>query len=775
MRGSPVRVALCAWALLAGCGPGDGSPRPESPPAGIDDGARVGLAVWDPPAGRGPALASLVRQRFGPQHEAEAWALDAPGAEVAEAGGRAVLRLGPASAEQRLALSLLGVFDPAEFCRVEVDAALLGRGALRLRVWRGPELLSEGAEVELPESSELDTVQLDLPPGLMDLAPFDRLELECSGDRRRLDLAEVRLVELGLAGRLASAGASAELLGEARPSRALRTGEPLLGSLRVRSAERLVVPVAVPPLVRSHERPGALRVEFQRRGAWELVGERALDEVSAGWHEFAFELSGEGSAPTSPGSTALRLTLRGTADGTAQGCLVGPVQAWRPAVPAPCVLLITASDHRADHLALAFRGIDIDTPNLDALARRGVLFEDALASSNGERPALTAVLTGRSPRDTRVLDPTDRLADAALTVAEVFAARGWATAASLGARDVGPASGLGQGFERLRLPAGATRPAAEVVTDALALLHGLADRPTFLWVHLADGRWPYPQDSEWMSSYYDARDDPRFERKKRPRVPARVLPRDLREVRDLDWPRAQLKASLSAMDAALAPLLGNARVAQGWVAYSGVTGVLLGAHGLWFKHRGLYPGVLDVPLLLAGPGVPVGQRDERPVSTLSLGRTMLDLTGEGGAGFPGTSLLVEPDRGASPERFAVGLGAQAVALDDGRHLLVLTLADSAEPVGLEARGRGQRELYELADDPMAEQDRLEEPSVQQELRELSGRLVSWLEAAEDLGWSLDGTPGPEELERLRDLGYTSIPEPAPAQPWGVSRDEPPGR
>jgi len=63
------------------------------------------------------------------------------------------------------------------------------------------------------------------------------------------------------------------------------------------------------------------------------------------------------------------------------------------------------------------------------------------------------------------------------------------------------------------------------------------------------------------------------------------------------------------------------------VFYISDHGDWLGDHGLILKGPMHYEGLLKVPMIVKGPGVPAGKRVEEPVSTLDLGATFADYTG----------------------------------------------------------------------------------------------------------------------------------------------------
>jgi arylsulfatase A-like enzyme len=67
----------------------------------------------------------------------------------------------------------------------------------------------------------------------------------------------------------------------------------------------------------------------------------------------------------------------------------------------PNVLLIMTDQHRADALGFMGGGI-VQTPNLDRLARRGVIFDNAFAQSPVCMASRAAIHTGRYPSSLRV-------------------------------------------------------------------------------------------------------------------------------------------------------------------------------------------------------------------------------------------------------------------------------------------------------------------------------------------------------------------------------------
>jgi len=122
-----------------------------------------------------------------------------------------------------------------------------------------------------------------------------------------------------------------------------------------------------------------------------------------------------------------------------------------PGAP-PNILLISIDTLRADRLG-SYGHRQPTSPNLDALARQGVLFENAYSHSSWTLPSHMSALTGLDPFAHGVVLPDDRLGDEFTTVAESLALAGYSTAAWVGTSEYGYAGsrhGFDQGFATYR-------------------------------------------------------------------------------------------------------------------------------------------------------------------------------------------------------------------------------------------------------------------------------------------------------------------------------------
>jgi len=157
-----------------------------------------------------------------------------------------------------------------------------------------------------------------------------------------------------------------------------------------------------------------------------------------------------------------------------------------------------------------------DAAAIDFIQNRGVVFENALTPSPATLPAITSVMTGMHPVGHGVeADGYWSLEGTAVTMAEVFQFNDHRTAAFVGAGDLGPETGLEQGFDIYRydfdgVPAGPFgyplyEPAPSLTKKTVKWLGFFGDKPFFLWVHygdLADG-WVKPLSDEQKKKRLD--------------------------------------------------------------------------------------------------------------------------------------------------------------------------------------------------------------------------------------------------------------------------------
>jgi choline-sulfatase len=402
------------------------------------------------------------------------------------------------------------------------------------------------------------------------------------------------------------------------------------------------------------------------------------------------------------------------------------VAAWRTARPyRPNLLLVTIDTLRADRVG-AYGYAGAETPVMDALARRGVRFENVLSAVPITAPAHATLFTGQYPPVHGVRDNVGFTLDARHpTLAATLQGHGYRTAAFVGAFPVAAAYGFGRGFEHYNedfhpAPAGsqgAERPGNEVADRAIEWLSSAGDRPFFAWVHFYDPHDPYtpppPYDSRFAGPPYDG---------------------------EVAFADAQLGRVLEAIQSA-------GRGKDTVVAVLADHGEALGEHGETTHAILIYQSTLRIPFFLAGPGVPPGVTISPRVGLVDVLPTLVGLLGiavpEGlpgrdlrrafaGQRLPAESLYTESLFGRLTCRWS---SLRGWVSDDWK------LVQGAET-----------ELFDLGTDPGERRNLAgQEPQRVERMRAALQAALRKMAPGGDAARA--ATLSPEKEERLRSLGY----------------------
>jgi arylsulfatase A-like enzyme/Tfp pilus assembly protein PilF len=402
------------------------------------------------------------------------------------------------------------------------------------------------------------------------------------------------------------------------------------------------------------------------------------------------------------------------------------------------VLLITIDTLRAD--ALGCYGGQAATPALDALAAAGERFTFAHAHAVTTLPAHASVLTGQYPFVHGIHDNSGfRLKEGSQTMATLLKARGYATAAFIGAFPLDRRFGLAQGFDLYddKVPSGRAdapldiimpeRRAEAVVARAREWISRQHGR-WFAWVHVFDPHAPYSPPAPY----------------------------------DREYAGREYYGEVAYADHALQPLLEDVRGGERrtLVIATGDHGEALGDHGELTHGVFAYEATLRIPLILAQLGVGKdagkGAASDEPARHVDILPTVLDaLTLTVPASLPGRSLIApDPDK-ARDSYFE----SMMPALTRGWAPLSGVLADRKKFIDLPIP-----ELYDVAVDPGEATNLADRQSDTR--RTLEARLRAF-------GAGPLPAAAPEEADaaaRLRALGYTSGS--APAKPRYSEEDDP---
>jgi arylsulfatase A-like enzyme/Tfp pilus assembly protein PilF len=391
------------------------------------------------------------------------------------------------------------------------------------------------------------------------------------------------------------------------------------------------------------------------------------------------------------------------------------------------VVLISIDTCRADRLS-CYGFKRQTTPHVDAIARDGVLFREALSPVPLTTPAHSSMLTGTYPPTHGVrLNNGLGLTDASVTLAELLKDAGYRTAAFVGGFPLDAQFGLNQGFDtydcRFTKKSETTsfyaeRTAQEVSRPALAWLDGVADQPFFLFLHYYDAHLPFEPPPPFASAYPD---DPYAG-----------------EIAYVDSWIGQVVERLKALHAYDDTLL----------IVTGDHGESLGEHGEKSHGFFVYQGSQHVPLVIRAPGGRKGLRSDDRVSLVDLVPTVLDLTG----------LKTPPHVQGATLRAAL----EGRTSNDPRRPLYCESLEATQfgcsSLNAIVEGRWKyiraprEELYDLSRDP-GEANNLvaNEPQVVLRLREGLETMLQELDASAVLRTGSDIDP--DAVRRLQSLGY----------------------
>ncbi len=395
----------------------------------------------------------------------------------------------------------------------------------------------------------------------------------------------------------------------------------------------------------------------------------------------------------------------------------------------PNVVLIVVDTLRADHLG-AYGYARPTSPRLDDLAASGVRFATTRSASSWTASSVASIFTGLYPAVHGLEKGDDVLAGDLTTLAERFAANGYATAGfSANAAFVTTEQGFAQGFDEFRVLHGeplrfdsredkipldalwktwAKVASADVVTDAgLTWLEQHGSRaPYFLYLHYFDPHAGYFPPSPYRERMGVAADAPLV-------GPGQwdfwmlstkfgASPEQLAMLRQLyDGEIAFVDDEIGRLVATL-----DRRGDHPLIVVTSDHGEEFGEHGGLQHGATLFEEQLRVPLIVTGPRIPKGAVVDTPVSLVGLAATLGELAGLAGSATPppqpSFAGLIEP--GASSDEQSVAGRTEAMFADldavkarhrdaivDGRWKLIRSVDE-------------QRHLYDLLADPGETQD-----------------------------------------------------------------------
>jgi len=410
----------------------------------------------------------------------------------------------------------------------------------------------------------------------------------------------------------------------------------------------------------------------------------------------------------------------------------------------PNVILITLDTVRADRMGFLGSKLGL-TPQLDALASQGVVFEHAYSQAPITPVSHATILTGTFPQYHGIRNFGDRLPPTVPFLPDILHAQGYHTGAFVGSIILDPKNGFATGFERgfdvynagfHRQKTGERREASmqrrgEVTLGfALEWVGQQKGGPFFLWFHLWDAHDPYNPPEPFRSKF----------------------------------PNAPYNGGIAYVDSIVGKLFDYLRT-QGLydntlIAVAADHGESLGEHGELTHSIFLYDSTIHVPLLLKLPGNrSAGQHVNATASLVDLAPTVLDALGQAPPpAMQGRSLLPLIANPHPENRPSLATGDHSersfgwsalVSLRSGNQLYVR----APKP-----------ELYDLSSDPG------EKSNLYTDKRAAAVRLAVQLDSfvkriSEGVPQALQDGLDEKSREKLSALGYVASGKPAP--PTGI--------
>ena len=164
---------------------------------------------------------------------------------------------------------------------------------------------------------------------------------------------------------------------------------------------------------------------------------------------------------------------------------IEPASAASPRTIPPNVLLITLCSVRPDHMSCYGYASDT-TPNLSALAKEAIVFENAFTQWPKTAPGFAAIITGKYGHANGIMrtTPQSYLEDRHITLTEVLKAAGYQTSAYLSAGAIGKHTNIPQSFNRVRETWRFKHQHVASAKSSLAWLKARdPGRPFFIWAH----------------------------------------------------------------------------------------------------------------------------------------------------------------------------------------------------------------------------------------------------------------------------------------------------
>ncbi len=427
----------------------------------------------------------------------------------------------------------------------------------------------------------------------------------------------------------------------------------------------------------------------------------------------------------------------------------------------PNVIVMVMDTLRADHTSTF--GYEYETtPWLDELARRGTKYTGARSTASWTWPSTASLLTGLLPAEHGVERPGESwLRDAHVTLPEYMQRAGMATAAFTGNRLVSADFNFDQGFQTFHSPnRNEFIDGAELMPPALDWIDTHKDERFFLYLHLVDPHRPFAPlpasvkalpgerpDDLGKLAFGDRVADLQEESWRIPNRLKRPLLTSLIPAQHMPWVERSYDQAIHTGDFWLGEVvaqLDQLGLTQNTVlVFTSDHGEETYEHGDIGHGQSLFPELMHIPLVLAGPGIPEGSSIDGVISNAGI--------------FGYLSALSEGQpAGATRQPLEAGAGAVFYSTERGQwkgeRMVTLLGMEDADWALHFAPKTDEVMLFDLRLDPLQFKD------VAASKSEVAARMKKLLldRYAQALEVRLEGDAmgaGAGAIEALQDIGY----------------------
>jgi len=423
----------------------------------------------------------------------------------------------------------------------------------------------------------------------------------------------------------------------------------------------------------------------------------------------------------------------------------------------PNIILISIDCLRADHLSCY--GYHRNTsPNIDRLAKEGVLFKNAFSQATWTLPSHASIFLSQYVWRHKVDEiRRKRLADWCITLAEILKNKNYTTAAFTGGVGASSTYGFNQGFEIYEesIPGSCRRHEISFYIDKLlGWLESVRDRKFFLFIHTYDVHSAYNPPASYFDLYTNGYPERKWLKTSEGVIAGCKTDISKFTPKEIDYIMAVYDGAINYVDNELGKIfekLHQLGIDENTIVIGTADhGEAFGEHGRLGHELEPYIELVHVPLIIKGPGISKGRTYENFVQHIDIVPTILEILNiHQSKQMQGRSFLALMKNCEIEDNLKTySLGQE---IDEPARSFCISLRTKKWTYIMNQIGPD--ELYDQADDPKEQNNIIEKkPLVAQKLeKELEDFIASTSEEEPQVAEEVHVD---EELkERLKSLGY----------------------